>query len=349
MTLMIEKDGMDMDRMLQEKIDRMAENYERLKNGFAWDYDVVKHFGALMAVMDDREMDVVKIKEIREHIKSSQSFFSNFRGNNEFILAILLMMHDDYKATYKAVLDAHEGLKRFGFKDGMYLPLASYVIGTHVEQYRYNEVFKRMEDFYTDMKRNHFWITSQDDYVLSAVLATTECDVEDTSRDIETCYNLLATEKGMYRGNELQALAHVLSLGEESAAVKCDRAIEIQRQLTDRKCRLNHHGLSSLGVLTLLGVNPMGIADEVVEVKDYLYQKPGYGFWSIDSNLRTILAAGILADYHADRMQRGEGDKLSLMANSVTSVVSAIMVAEQMAIMTAVIASGGAAAATSSS
>ncbi len=35
-----------------------------------------------------------------------------------------------------------------------------------------------MKSFYSNMKGNHPWLTSVDDYVLAAVLATSDLDIE---------------------------------------------------------------------------------------------------------------------------------------------------------------------------
>lgn len=113
--------------------------------------------------------------------------------------------------------------------------------------------------------------------MLAAVLACSPLDVEKTALEMENCYKLL-NEAGLYKGNELQNLTHILSLGEEEAAIKCEKAIKIQSLLKASSCKLRYQGLSSLGVLALVSDRPEQIASEVIEVYAYLYEQEGYGF-----------------------------------------------------------------------
>lgn len=337
-----------MDRELQAKIDTMADNYERLKSAFKWEYNVVNHFGALVTMTGDVPLDVEQLKRIRDHIHSTQGFLSNFRGHNELVLAYLLLGQSDYQTVYERIVQVHSALKDHKFKDGMYLPLTAYIIATRVAPEAYSQTLERMRAFYDEMTRNHFWTTSQDDYVLAAVLATTHYEVEATSQEIERCYKQLSEQWRFAGGNNLQALAHVLALGEASADVKCRRAIEIQEQLALKDCKLKQHGLSSLGVLTLLGLSAEVLAREVAEVNDYLYHRSGYGFWHIDATLRVILAASIVSDYHADQLTT-ENLTVDQLINSVNSVTQAIIVAEQLAVMSVILVSASTSAAAGAS
>lgn len=319
-----------MDDLMRQKIDLMAENFEVLKKAFPWDYDALKHFGALISMTNNNPVDVYKIKSILDYIKSSQGLFSSFRGNNAFIFALLLHPLDDYKIGFQQTLKVFNDLKTIGFKDGTYLPIAAYTIASRCEESSYRLAYERMNAFYTSMKENHFWLTSQDDYILAALLSTTDYQLHETARGIESCYQTLHQTHGFYKGNELQSLSHILALGEEEVAVKCKRASDLNQYLIERKCKLNHYGLSSLGVLTLVSEHPEQIADEVLTVKDYLYQRPGYGFWSIDHTLRTILSAAIVVDHYTEKMSQST---VSVhLANSVTAIV----IAQQTAVLAAV-------------
>lgn len=80
------------------------------------------------------------------------------------------------------------------------------------------------------MEKNHWWLTSSDDYVLAAVLATTDLDIEETSNKIEECYNALK-DNSFTGGNDLQTLSHILALGEESVNKKVTRVVELYEGL----------------------------------------------------------------------------------------------------------------------
>ncbi len=327
---------------MKSKVDLMAENFQELKGAFAWDSNLIKHFGALITATRESRVDIDRAKEIKHFIKEQTAWTSFFRGSNEMIFAMLLQGESDYQGLFQKSMKVYEDLKKQGFNRGTYLPLAAYVIAKNAEESRYEDVYVRMEQIYKKMKNNHFWLTSQDDYMLAAVLASSELDVDHTSQDMEACYQLL-NQAGLYKGNELQNLTHVLSLGEETAEVKCENAIKIQKILKASPSKLRYQGLASLGVLALVTDQPEQIAAEVIEVYDYLYKREGYGFWGIESSMRAILSATIVSDYYADQM--GGGLLEATLANSIT----AILIAQQTAMIAAIAASSAAASASASS
>ena len=331
-----------MNSEMKAKVDLMADNFHELKKTFAWDSNLIKHFGAMVTATREAKVDPERIKDIKHFMKEETSWTSYFRGNNEMIFAMLLQSEEDYKGLYLKTLAVYEDLKAFGFSRGAYLPLAAYVIAKNSDGSRNQDIFARMEKIYQSMKKNHFWLTSEDDYVLASVLASSELDVDHAAQDMERCYVLL-NNAGLYKGNELQSLSHVLALGEESPEIKCSKAMAIQTILKGSKCKLQHYGLASLGVLTLVTDQPERIAAEVIEVYEYLSQQEGYGFWGIESGLRAILAASIVSDCYADQL--GSGVMESALANSITS----ILIAQQTAMVATVVATSAAASASTSS
>lgn len=331
-----------MNAEMKAKVELMAGNFHELKQAFAWDSNLIKHFGAMVTATREAKVDVERVREIRRFIKEETSWASYFRGNNEMIFAMLLQGEAQWEQLFKRAVAFYDELKVSGFSRGAYLPLAAYTLAKNAEDQDHAELFKNMEIIYQSMKHHHFWLTSQDDYVLAAVLASSKLDLGHVSEEMETCYQRL-NGAGLYKGNELQSLSHVLALGEESAAVKCDRAIAIYKRLKASKCKLQYHGLSSLGVLTLVSDQPEQIADEVIEVYEYLYQTEGYGFWGIDSGLRAILAASIVSDYYADQLAGG------LLESNLANSVAAILIAQQTAVIAAVAATTAATSASTSS
>ena len=327
---------------IQQEMNLMASNFQALKQAFAWDHQSIKHFGALISATKDRVIDPERVKAARVIIKENTTWTSYFRGNNELMLAMMLCNENGYEQRFLEMKQIHEDLKAYGFKSSIYLPLASYVIGMAETDQSREQIYQRMNGFYTGMKANHFWLTTGDDYIMSAVLALSDKEIAKTLEDMEACYAYL-NQSGLYKGNELQSLSHILALREGDTASKCNRAITIYKGLKEKKCRLYYQGLSMLGVLALLGENPDQLVDEIAEVYDGLYHTEGYGFWGIDSNLRAILAASIVADYYADNVRK------DALTPTLVNSISSILIAQQAATMAAVTAATAAASASASS
>ncbi len=330
-----------MDELLKLKADLLAENYMTLKKNFKWETSLVNQFGAMVHTTKGVRVDPDLLRDVRKHLKEETSWVSQFRGTNLQIISCLLCLEDDYKQVFADTANLYKRLRDAGFQYSTQLPLSAFTIAKTASADEWDYRIDRMKAFYKKMRENHFWITSTDDYVHAAILAATNMDVESTSEEIGNCYRTL-NRGGMYKGNYLQTLSHVLALGEEETSLKCHKAIRIFKELKDRKCNLNYHGLASVGVLALIAPDTDKIVEEVKQVYDYIYTKVGYGFWSLDRNTRSILAASLVSDYYLEGVEKG------LLTVTLGNSIAAIIIAQQTAAVAAACAASASAAAASS-
>jgi hypothetical protein len=331
-----------MNLLVKQKIDLMIENFHELKSGLKWDTNLVKHFAAMVYATKDRRVNIDKLQEVKNFIKEETSWTSQFRGTNQFILASLLSIEESYRGFFKDTIELYERMIEKGLKRSIQLPLASYTIVKEVPKDLWDEKISRMNDFYSKMKQNHFWLTSADDYVFAAVLASTDLNVAETSQNMEYCYNYLNKE-GFYKGNDLQTLSHILAIGEEGVEEKCGKAVNLYKKLKEKDCKLQYSGLATLGLLALVTSDVDKMAEEIKEVYDYIYAKEGYGFWSLDKSMRTILASTIVSDFYVDEIKRG------VLQVALGNSISAIIIAQQQAAVAAACAASTAAASSASS
>ncbi len=327
---------------LKEKVNLMVENYKELKGNFKWDTSLLKHFCAMMHATRGEKVNIDRIKEIKKYIKEETGLTSDYRGNNLLIIATLLCFEEDYKSFFKNMVDIHEKMRQYGFRKSQYLPLATYTMVKDVPEDQWNHKFQRMDEFYRSMKENHFWLTSTDDYVFAAVLATTDLDVKETMGKVEECYKAL-NQEGFWKGNDLQTLSHIMALGEESAYEKCKKANSLYNKLKDEKCKLKYSGLATLGVITLIAENENEIVKEIKEVNDFICEKDGYGMWSLDKSMRIILSANLVCDFYIDEMKKG------VLKVALANSINAIIIAQEQAAIAACCAASAAAASSSSS
>jgi hypothetical protein len=327
---------------LKQKTDLMVENFHELKGNFKWGTELLKHFAAMVHATKGKMVDVNKLQEMKKQIKDETSWTSYFRGANQFIITTLLSFEEDYKSFFKDMLSVYEKLKSAGFKNSPYLPLASYTLVKDVSRDQWELKIQRMKEFFNKMKKNHFWLTSSDDYVFAAVLAATDLDVEETVQKIENCYNFLNQER-FYKGNDLQTLSHILAIGEGGELENCRKAVRLYNRLADERCKLQYSGLASLGVLTLVASDVDKIVSDIREVHDYIYGQDGYGYWKLAKSMRIILASTIVSDYYVDEVKKG------VIQIALGNSINAIIIAQQQAAVAAACAASSAAAASSSS
>ena len=331
-----------MNTELKQKVDLMAENYHHLKESFKWENNLLNHFGAMIHTTNNKQVNIEKLKEIKKYIKEETSWYSYFRGTNEFILMSLLSFEEDYKNFFQQMNELYEKMKQEKFKGSTELPLTTYSIVKGAPRQEWDDKIRRAREFYEKIKENHYWLTSSNDYVFAAVLATSNLEVEATSRKIEECYSYLNKE-GFYKGNDLQALSHILAIGEETVEEKCSKAVWLYKSLKDIGCKLQYSGLAILGPLALVTKDVDKIVSEIKEVFDYISQKDGYGFWSIDKSTKTILAATLVCHSYVNDIKKG------VLEITLGNSINAIIIAQQQATIAAITEASAATTASSNS
>ncbi|HCX64693.1 MAG TPA: DUF4003 domain-containing protein [Eubacteriaceae bacterium] len=324
----------------QEQVKKCVTAYHDLKKGFKWENSLLLHLGALMHSEKDQAVDVESIKAMRKFIKSQTRAFSTFRGMNEFILAVTLSLDSDGKTLFSRTQDLFEQMKEQGFKSSEYLPMAALLLAQNREKTDDRMQIQRAYDFYEKMKEQHKFLTGRDDYVYAALLATTDLPIEGTIQKTEAYYNALP-DHGIRKGNALQSLSHVLGIAEEPVEAILKRTVEIDALLKEKKYKLRNYHMAFMGVLTLLSNESEEIVEQAVKLANWLKTYKGYGSFSIDKATRFVIAASILMQ---SRIREDNTVGNAVVANSIR----AIMIAQQAAMMGAIVASTSAASSASS-
>ncbi|WFR57202.1 DUF4003 family protein [Anaerocolumna sp. AGMB13025] len=326
---------------LQAKCDLFAENYLILRKNFRWDYAMMHCLGALLYTNDGRTADVEAIKAAKEIIKKNTGLFSSFKETTFFALSVLLSLDADPQGLFERSFKIFGELKNAGFYGSPYLTLAAFSIAKRADITDTEPVVRLAKEFYDAMKKKHRFLTSTDDYGYAAMLALTGLSVEPAINEMETCYELLKKEFGS--GNALQSLTHVLTLGEESADIKCSRAVKIYDKLKEKGCKVSRYEeLASMGILVLISSDVDKITDEIKDTYEILIGKKGLGSWSMGKHERIMYAAALVTSEYMEGI--GKDSVQLAFANSLTSIV----IAQQTAMIIAATAAAGAAASSSS-
>lgn len=325
------------------RLQLLAGNAQALKKEFAWHNASASRLAALLWAVEDRTADPETIRGIFDRIKQSTSAFSSFRGLLSVALSALLALRDDPERLLGETMDLYEQMRAVKFKASDYLVFAAFEIAENAEPERRAEAIERTRTFYEGMKANHRFLTSQDDYIFSALLGLSELPIESTLKRMEQFYAELKPE--FRAGNGLQALTHVLVLGEADAGT-IPRMMELRDRLRERKLRMDKDfTLPSLGLLALLPADTRVIVDELEEAASYLREQKGFGRWSITEQELLLLVSGIVISRSVGQLREGVASPaVSNMLMSLVAAQQAVMIAT-----VAAMAAANAAAASSSS
>lgn len=328
-----------MNASLWEKCNRFIQNRDIIKATFIWESTYI--YPVCAAIFTDKNIVATpdRMKQCRDLLRSETGIFSNFRGNAE--LAAIAMLATDYNPQGKLqnALKVYQDLKGHFFSSS-YLVLAALVIADLAEPHRFGEIADRTRRIYEMMRSEHPFLTSSEDSVFAALLALSPLPEEQMIQDTERCYELLKGQ--FFSSNAIQSLTHVLALGEGTPEEKCRRTVSLYQILKSKGYKYGtSYELATLGVLALLPVEPETLADQIIEVDRFLANQKGYGFFGLSSKQRLMHAGMLVSTEYV-----GNGENSAMESAAINSMIS-LIIAEQVAICTAIAAANAASSASS--
>ena len=315
-----------------------ANNFDNIKGLF--ESNIFKKCNALSVTLRDEVADVSKINYCRDLIKNNTSIFSNFKGNNFLTNATNLSLEDSPEEALREVMIIYDKLKN-EFIGRQYLTLAAWVIYNAKERVTYDDAIRRMRKAYDIMKKNHFFLTGSDDYVAAAMIATTSNNVEETLEEIEKCYNILKAN-GFWGNNNLQALSHILSLGNGSAEEKCEKVILLNNVLKGKRINIRNYALPLLAVITLVTNDFEGFSNKYMMALNELKSHSGFGTFSLNSEIRSMIVAALVCSKYLDQLKIEDIDNMNIIEttnNTALTIVTAMQAATAAACASAAAAS----------
>ncbi|MGO1368832.1 MAG: DUF4003 family protein [Senegalia sp. (in: firmicutes)] len=316
----------------EERIKNMMENYEELRQEFKWENDMSRHLIALSYAMKGKEINITKIKEIKEYIKNKTGMFSPLRGHMTFVLSGLLNVNvDNPKEEFDNMLSNEKILKENGFKYSSYLPTALYSLSSVYKGDDVRDYTKKAMDIYKDMKKNHPFLTSGDDYALAILLAST-----DHSTDLLENYYEELNNRGFSKSNGLQMLSHIMAFSESSIRDTVNKCENIHNNLRSNKLKISTDYYPAIGLISLIDGNENELMNDFVEIADYLRNQKRYKW--LGKGMNVLIASAIISSEYIKEQ------KESSIVNTTLSISIETIIAAQQAAMIAAIAASTAAA-----
>lgn len=330
-----------MNDYLKNTADQMLERYLELEKAFMWEHNLTKHFVALILTQQNKEVNKETIKNAIEVINANTGIFSNFRGLYRFMLAGLMITESDsVEGTFNRILQSEQYLKDAGFKQGTHMPIACYALYKSSKVDDPKAMARRAYEIYGNLKSNHPWLTSSDDYSMSILLAKTEGDLN----RIEAAYNGL-NQAGFYKGNELQRLSHILALSDRPIDTVVAECVKLKGQLKANKLNLSATFYAALGIVTLISIEDPQISRDLIELSHYLNGQKKYKW--LGKGMNVLLASSIVSEQWIKASMTSANSEVSQIAISIS--VESLIAAQMAALIAATSASAAAASASANS
>ncbi|MFG6115810.1 DUF4003 family protein [Halobacillus sp. MO56] len=296
--------------VLSEKLtllkDTYVDIYKQLKKKMRWTDKKIVMMVAAVYVSSDRRFDIDRYVKVSETIKQEASMFSYLNSPLRYTIAAMLdTRFDDPFTAYHDMMQVYESMIRSGFNRSQYTYLAAAAImQDQTEESDLMEKVKQAVSIHRLMKKEHPFLTSNDDYPLAALLALQEEEMEKLIDQVEYIYRAL-NQNGFWKGNHLQFLSHMLALDEQHTPDELvERTIRASESLKRSEIRFKSLLYPEAGLLAFLGDGPNAL-NEVLAFKDVLDQESSFQ-WQKEMNVK--VAVNILVSHQlreANTIQTG--------------------------------------------
>ena len=321
----------------QALIDRFIEDRDAIRAAFRMENDYIYPVCAQIFLAADRPVEQERLDRSKALVKSSTGIFSNFRGNIRLPLLCVLATKDDPEARWDRTQRCYAALKETFFASE-YLALASLLLVDTVAEEDIPALAARGKALYQRMKKEHPFLTGQEDSVFALILAQSERGDDELIEDMETCYRLL--NERFPSGDGLQTASHVLALSQEDPKDKAFRVIALYNAIEAAGGKYGKDKqLPILAALTLGQRFAEDLAQDLLELDKLLAQQKGYkGIFGMDKRTRSMHAAMLLS-------LPDTGDGRQRVVNAAAQQATLAIIAAQQALMCAVVASSAASSA----
>lgn len=322
---------MHLDMITQE----VETTYDKVKSLAGWSVDknVVLTITSYY-VTAEKEFDAVDFNRALAALKERAGWFSPLRGNLLPMMAAFLTQSDDsIDEEADRLMDKQRVLKQSGFRNTIHSYLAAMLMDNEVA--RFQEEAIRAKKLYDAMKKQHYFLTSDDDYAYAMLLGKMGADPVEHAKAMRTYYDALHKE-GFRTGNELQWLSQVMTyidITYQPELVK--RAWAIYGMLREElKAKPVHYPV--IGFLTVFDVEDDRIR-EIIELAKHLERSKRFR-WNKE------MALSVAIGYIMHRLTESADQVSVSLAASVEMILQA-----QQAVMAATVAAVAASSAATSS
>jgi len=324
---------------VEQKIDNFLSDFETLTNAISWSIDKRIRFNiAAQFMTTEREFHAMQFLEVSDYIKKQLKWFSSIPQEIRYAIAALLINRfSDPIQAFDELKNIYEELTESGFKKGPNTYIAAYILlSNQQEDTNKKDIISRTLEIFKAMKKQHFFLTSHDDYPLAMLLSQTNRNVEDQMEDIEFYYHLLGNL--VYkRGNDLQYLSHILAYGQkDNRDALAEDCVHLFNEFRKQSIKIKGMHYPSLGVLALLEDKKTAIPDILMTYSHFKEKKQLR--WYKDMSF--LLAIQMFVQ---DKIKNNDILSIGMAAN-----IQAILQAQEAASIAAITAASAAASVSSS-
>lgn len=184
--------------------------YESVKSLAGWmvDKSIVLTMTSYY-VTSDRKFEAESLNSAIDGIKKRAGWLSPLRGNLLPMMgAFLDRPYTNIDVEVERLFTKQRALRAIGFRNTIHSYLAALLMTDDEDNYA--EEARQAKKLYDEMKKQHFFLTSDEDYAYAVLLSKRGANPVTHAKVMRTYYDALRAE-GFRSGNELQWLSQVMT------------------------------------------------------------------------------------------------------------------------------------------
>lgn len=268
----------------------LVENKEVLNKTFFGNYEILNIAAACQLTCDGKKVDKDMLKRTNAILKDNTGVFSTLRGFVKIPLISNMLVSGEPEAYVEKVKMAKDYVEKHKFLQSDYHALTADILAKNVNQNEYEKYADAAADIYNRMKKEHPFLTSQEDLPFAMLLAINNADTDAVMKEAENCFNYLKSY--FFSKNSIQSVSHVLALSDKPTEEKCERFLRLLDMLKKAGHKFGKdQGLAVLAALAILDKDDAEIVDDISAADDYLKKCKGFGDFVLGSYRRRMFAA----------------------------------------------------------
>jgi hypothetical protein len=322
---------------LQDKLNLFAENVEAIRGDFVWQDASAKRLAALVYSSEGRMIDNDAIRDSHTMIKAEAGAFSSFRGNLAIYVSAALSLAEKPGQLLGDAMHVYDLLREKRFWASDFLAAAAFEIAANADREDYSRIAGRTKDFFDEMRAGHRFHIGKDDDRFAAMLARSDIAPHYGVNKMKRLFQCLRAEFSRWIGKGgLLTLAQMLVLAEGTEECVLN-LLRLNRRLRQEKIRLDRSAtLASLGVLGMIGAEHCALANDIIEARDFLRSQKGLGSLAVTTEELMLYAVALITYTYADDIKR------NLIKAGVTTSITNLIIAQQVAVMSSMAAANAA-------
>lgn len=330
---------------MKESLSELCRAYtaarEVIRGTFPMESDLTGAAAATVFASANKPADAERLRDCKAMVKADAGVFSSFRGNVILPLLAMLSISDDPAAKWARAQSNYAQLRET-FSGSSYLALVALLLTDSVDDADIPALAERGKSLYRRMRKEHPFLTGQEDSVFAILLAESGRNEDALIGDMEACYTQL--DLRFPKGDGLQSASHVLAMCDGLPDEKAMRVIALYDAIKEAGGKYGKsYELAVLAALAIDGTPVEETAADLFAVDAFLAGQKGYrSVFGFDRRTRMMHAAMLTAIDHA---RRDGADGLMRAAANQSAMA---LVAAQQAMMCCMIACSTASASAAS-